>query len=106
MKYYVQFRNFIIDSMDYYYKHTIKHFINYFVNKYESKMNIINTIDNIDNINIVEALQIESIKLFIDMMNLCKTDTDYIIKYINLDNHKLLERKDIMDYLYYNQIYI
>jgi len=103
-KSYFEFKDFIIDSMDYYYQHNIKHFINNFVNKYESRIHTMNTIHTIH--TIIEALQMESITLFTELMNLCPTDTEYITKYIHLDNYKLLERKHIMDYLYFNQIYI
>ena len=74
------------------------------MNKYESRIHTMNTIHTIH--TIIEALQMESITLFTELMNLCPTDTEYITKYIHLDNHKLLERKHIMDYLYFNQIYI
>ena len=104
--------------MDSYYRDNLKVYLDAFCNKYEDANKYV------DHLNIVEELQKEAIEIFKNLMNYCKNDVKYIIDNIKGlvcndgmcegvgtggtggtgGNHKLLERKHIMDYLKFNNI--
>jgi len=94
------FRKFIFDNVDSYYKHHIMIYINGFVTHYKSKT---------DYFTITEALQFEAFEVFRTLLNYCKEDADYIIKNIknieDREGYRLIERKQIIDYLKFNKIY-
>ena len=85
-------------------------FINKYANKYANSAG--------SHLDIIDALQIEAIDIFKNLINYCKSDVKYIIdniKGIVYDDctnegsfsgstHKLLERKHIMDYIKFNSI--
>ena len=98
-KQYNDFRTHFLLNSDIYYKYHIIYFIDYFINKYENSTH---------NINIIEALQYEAILIFTQFMDLSYqyNYTDYIIKNINIDKYKLLERKHIIDFLKINNIHL
>ena len=94
------FREFLINSIDDYYKYSFKIFIDDFVYKYEACNG---------QFTIIEALQIEAIQIFKILINYCKKDARYIIENINCleDNTShLLERKQILDFLKFNNVSI
>jgi len=97
---YPEFRKLIFDNVDSYYKHHIIIYINGFVSNYKSK---------IEHFTITEALQFEAFEVFRTLMKYCKEDADYIIKNIknieDREDYKLIERKQIIDYLKFNKIY-
>lgn len=118
-KKYSNFRKFILDNVDYYYRDALKVYLDIFCDKYVGCQ-----------LTIIEALQIEASEILKNLMNYCKSDVNYIIDTIkdiagsdgsggsgdsgddsgggNGDSsgstHKLLERKHIMDYLKFNNI--
>lgn len=104
-KKYSNFRKFIIDNVDDYYRYTLQVYLDIFCNKYEYAC---------EQLNIIEALQIEAIEIFKNLMNYFKNDVKYIIDNVksivctdgNNDNtsYKLLDRKNIIDYLKFNNI--
>ena len=95
-----EFRQFIFDNSDREYQYHIMIYINGFVDNYKSKLH---------EFTIKEALQFEAFKIFRTLLDYCSEDAPYIIKNIknieDREGYKLLERKDIADYLKFNDIY-
>ena len=100
-KKYNSFIEFILDTVDSYYRHNFKLYIDSFIFKYE---------DVSSHITILKALQIEAFDIFNHLINYCKKDNDYIISTIKCieydDTYDLLERKHILDYLQFNNVSI
>jgi len=95
-----EFRQFIFDNSDREYKYHIMIYINGFVRTYNSKKDVF---------TLKEALQFEAFEIFRTLLDYCSEDAPYIIKNIknieDREGYKLLERKDIADYLKFNDIY-
>lgn len=99
-KSFVLFRDYIINSIDNYYKHNVKYFIDEFICKYEKQSSCFSI-----SFSIIEALQIEALDIFKKLFNYCKNDAKYIIENITcFENHSLLERKNILNYLISNNV--
>ena len=100
-KKYNSFIEFILDTVDIYYRQTLKEYLDSFIFKYE---------DVSSHITILKALQIEAFDIFKHLINYSKKDNDYIIstiKGIEYDEtYDLLERKHILDYLKFNNVSI
>ena len=95
-----EFRQFIFDNSDREYQYHIMIYINGFVRTYNSKKDVF---------TLKEALQFEAFEIFRTLLDYCSEDAPYIIKNIknieDREGYKLLERKDIADYLKFNDIY-
>ena len=97
---YTSFRAFILYHVGSDYKYNLNMFLDTFIFKYEEVSS---------HIHIVKALQIEAIEIFRNLFNYCKTDSAYIIsniKGIEDDTSHLLERKQILEYLKFNNVSI
>ena len=109
-KQYPQFSDFILTSIDDYYRHNFKIFLDKFIFKYE---------DVSSHLTIIEALQIESIDIFTTLISNKGSDSIEKIDQIDIikknggsicitengnEIQKLLERKHIHDYLKFNSI--
>jgi len=94
------FRKFIFYNSDRDYQHHMMIYINGFVATYKSKT---------DAFTLKEALQFEAFEIFRTLMSYCCEDACYIIKNIknieDREGYKLLERKQIIDYLNFNGIH-
>ena len=94
------FRQFIFNNSDREYKYHMMIYINGFVDNYKS---------NLHEFTIKEALQFEAFEIFRKLLDYCIEDATHIKKNIkNIEDrkgYKLLERKDIADYLKFNDIY-
>ena len=99
-KKFIKFREFILSNVDSYYRYNLKVYLDTFIFKYEEISS---------HIHIVKALQSEAIDIFKNLINYCKKDAAYIIstiKGIGCDSCHLLERKNILDYLKFNDVSI
>jgi hypothetical protein len=80
-------------------------YINGFVDNYKSKSK-----SKTDVFTLQEALQFEAFEIFRTLMKYCIEDACYIIKNIknteDKEGYKLLERKQIIDYLTFNRVYV
>jgi len=94
------FRKFIFYNSDIDYQHHMMIYINGFVTTYKSKTDVF---------TLKEALQFEAFEVFRTLMSYCCEDACYIIKNIknieDREGYKLLERKQIIDYLNFNGIH-
>ena len=95
-----EFRQFIFDNSDREYQYHIMIYINGFVRTYNSKKDVF---------TLKEALQFEAFEIFRTLLDYCSEDAPYIIKNIknieDREGYKLLERKNIIDYLKFNGIH-
>ena len=99
-KKFIKFREFILSNVDGYYRYNLKVYLDTFIFKYEDISN---------HISIIKALQLEASEIFKQLINYCKKDAAYIIstiKGIGCDSCHLLERKNILDYLKFNDVSI
>jgi len=75
-------------------------YINGFVTTYKYKTDVF---------TLKEALQFEAFEIFRTLLDYCSEDAPYIIKNIknieDREGYKLLERKNIIDYLNFNGIH-
>jgi len=94
------FRKFIFYNSDRDYQHHMMIYINGFVCSYKSKTDVF---------TLKEALQFEAFEVFRTLMSYCCEDACYIIKNIknieDREGYKLLERKQIINYLKFNGIH-
>jgi hypothetical protein len=94
-KMYGAFSDFILSTVDFYYKYNFKIYVDKFIMKYENKEN---------SVSIVDALKIDAYQIFQNLLNYCKYDREYIIE--NIKSIESIERKHIMDYLKFNNIHL
>jgi len=95
-----EFRQFLFNDSRSDYQYHMMIYIDSFVSKYNTKLH---------EFTLKEALQFEAFEIFRTLLDYCSEDASYIkknIKNIETDEgYKLLERKDIFDYLKLNNIY-
>ena len=94
-KNYTAFSDFILSTVDFYYKYNLKIYIDKFIIKYENKGKYL---------TIVEALKIDAEQIFQNLLKYCKNDSQYIIE--NIKSIESIERKHILDYLQFNNIHL